>query len=86
MAFHTLDFFPSGAPQFSNSESPGGTVDGANVTFTLAHAPNPPLSLMLYVNGQLMTAGGVDYTLSGSTITFLYAPPQNAVIRAWYMY
>lgn len=86
MAFHTLDFYPSNVPQFANSEVPGGLVDGSNVTFTLAHSPSPTLSLMLYVNGQFMTEGGVDYTISGSTITFLYPPPQRAIIRAWYMY
>lgn len=90
MAFHTNDYFPSSVPNFAPASVPGGTVDGMNATFTLAHAPNPALSLMLFVNGAEQAQGAIapynDYTLSGSTITFLYPPPQGSVILAWYMY
>ncbi len=53
---------------FVDAELPGGTIDGNNTTFTLASAPNPPLSLKLYKNGVLLTQN-TDYTLSGNTIT-----------------
>lgn len=92
LAFHTLDYYPVTVPKFANGEVPGGTVNGSNVTFTLASAPNPSLSLMLYVNGALQSqvpAAGpapVDYTLSGSTITFTYPPQANSTILAWYMH
>jgi hypothetical protein len=55
--------------KFVDAETPAGTVDGTNVTFTLANAPNPLLSLKLFKNGILMTQN-VDYSLSGNTIVF----------------
>jgi hypothetical protein len=54
---------------FVDSEVPGGTIDGNNVSFTLANTPNPAVSLKLYKNGVLLSQGG-DYTLSGSNINF----------------
>jgi hypothetical protein len=57
---------------FSDAETPGGIIDGVNVTFTLAAAPNPANSLKLYKNGVLLRLNG-DYTLSGSTMTFVSA-------------
>lgn len=48
-------------------ETPGGTINGVNVTFTLSQIPD---TLFLFVNGVYQTVG-VDYTVSGSTITYL---------------
>lgn len=54
------------------NETPGGAINGVNATFTLAAAPSPAGSLLLFRNGLLMRAGaGKDFTLSGSSITFL---------------
>ncbi len=65
---------------FVDQETPGGTANGTNVTFTLANTPNPSTSLALYRNGLRMMPG-VDYTLSGSTITFAAAStPQTGDI------
>lgn len=64
---------------------PTGTVNGVNNTFTLPDAPNPPSSLMLFNDIGLLTQGG-DYTLSGSTITFICIPLTGAVLRATYPY
>jgi hypothetical protein len=55
-------------PAFVDGEVPGGTIDGVNVTFTLASEPLPPASLMLYRNGVLQ--GTSDYTLLGSVVLF----------------
>jgi hypothetical protein len=60
---------PCGGPTFSDAETPGGTVDGVNNTLTLALTPLGS-SLMLFRNGLYLTTN-FDYTLSGSTITFL---------------
>ena len=70
---------------FVDGETPGGTINGVNATFTLANAPLPASSLALYRNG-LMQQQGVDYTLSGSSITFLgsYAPQPADVLTASY--
>ena len=53
---------------------PSGTVNGINTTFTLPDAPSPAASLILHLNGVYQTAGGEDYSLSGSTITYVNAP------------
>lgn len=68
-------------------ETPSGTIDGANTTFTLANAPSPAASLHLYLNGVLQLAG-THFTLSGATITFLagFIPQVGDVLRASYRY
>lgn len=67
------------------NETPGGTVNGSNTAFTLSAAPSPAASLKLFVNGQLMAAAGEDYTLSGSDITMVTAPPTDSILRAWFL-
>ena len=59
-----------GSASFVDLETPGGTVDGTNTAFSLSDAPAPGGSLLLFRNGLLQKAG-VDYTLAGSTVTFL---------------
>jgi hypothetical protein len=58
---------------FVDSEMVTATADP--ITWTLAHAPNPPTSLQLYqmpplpgVFGGILLTNGVDYTLTGNTI------------------
>lgn len=72
-------------PNFADSETPAGVIDGVNKTFTLAHSPSPAISLELFNNGLLQHAGG-DYTLSGNTITFVVAPSIGTTLLAWYRY
>lgn len=57
------------ATQFADEETPGGTINGTNVAFTLVATPSPATSLRLYKNGMLQQQGS-DYILSGATITF----------------
>ncbi len=76
----------AGAPNFVDAETPTGAINDANAIFTLAHTPSPAVSLQLFINGQLLTAGGVDYTLSTATITVGVAPPTGSVVRCWYRY
>ncbi len=70
---------------FVDGETPQGTVNGANASFTLANVPNPPSSLALFRNG-LLESQGVDYTLSANSITFLTAsiPQVNDILLASY--
>ena len=70
---------------FQDAETPSGTINGSNDTFTLATAPNPSSSLVLTKNGVVQEAGS-DYTLSSATITFLAgAVPQSGDnLLAWY--
>lgn len=60
----------SAAPTWSK-ETPSGLIDGANTTYTILHTPTTN-SMNLIVNGQVYTEG-VDYTISGTTITMTIA-------------
>jgi hypothetical protein len=74
------------SPNFADAETPSGLINSSNVTYTLAHTPNPAGSLQLYHNGLMNTAGGADYTLSGSTITYGSAPSTGDSLVAFYRY
>lgn len=73
---------------FAHNETPTGTQNGVNDTFTLANTPSPAASLQLYMNGQLLAAAGEDYTLTTATIVYIPAkiPASTDVIRAFYQY
>ncbi len=69
---------------FVDNETPTGTVNGVNVTFTLANTPTAN-SEHLYLNGIRQLKGiSKDYTISGSTITFVSAPLTNDILIADY--
>lgn len=53
-----------------HGEIPAGAINGSNATFTLQNLPAPTASVAVYRNGIRQNLGG-DYTISGSTITFL---------------
>jgi hypothetical protein len=56
-------------PLFIDLETPNGTMNGSNASFTLSKAPSPAASLLLFRNGLLQNAE-VDFTLSGSSVSF----------------
>jgi hypothetical protein len=60
-------------------ETPVGTIDGVNTTFTLSVAPT---TIQLYLDGQLQRAV-TDYTQSSTTLTFVTAPPSGSVMEAF---
>jgi len=67
-------------------ETPSGTVDGSNLIFTLSNAPHQG-KLILFRNGLFQANGnGMDYTLSGSTITFAGAPKTGDTLIASYFH
>lgn len=69
---------------FVDRETPSGTVNGSNVTFTLANTPLSG-SEHVYLNGVLQEPGaGNDYTISTTTITYLTAPLTGDKIRVSY--
>jgi hypothetical protein len=72
-------------PNFADNEVPTGAVNGTNLTFMLAYAPNPIVGLRLYKNGLLLLQHG-DYTVNGSTITFVAAngPQTGDAVVAYY--
>lgn len=60
--------------------APTGTIDGANTDFTLTSTPSPAASLKVYRGGALQSLTE-DYTVSGTTITFLIAPVVGEIIK-----
>lgn len=75
-----------GIEMFADQEVVNGACNGSNVTFTLSHPPSPQLSLLLNYNG-LVLIQGVDFSLSGLTITFISFIPQTGDrLEAWYRY
>jgi hypothetical protein len=77
--------FGSAPENFSDAETPFGTINGVNQVFDLASSPTPAGSLELYENG-LLQAAGVDYVLAGNVVTFTAPPPMGTTLLAWYRY
>ena len=69
---------------FSDRETPSGSINGSNTSFTLAHTPTTG-SEYVWLNGILQTEG-TDYTITGATITFTTAPETGATLRVSYRY
>lgn len=70
---------------FVTEETPSGSINGSNVTFTLANTPTTG-TLRLYLNGVRQKSGaGNDYTLSTATITMTTAPVSGDILIADYM-
>lgn len=69
---------------FITRETPSGTVNGLNVTFTLANTPYSG-SEEVFLNGILQDVGaGNDYTISGAVITMLTAPLTGEKLKVNY--
>lgn len=64
-------------------EQPNGTINGSNVTFTLAYTPDDSKNLLLTQDG-LVQIQGTDYTISGATITMTAAPALGQHLFAVY--
>lgn len=59
------------------------TTNGSTSHAVLEHIPDPPNSLMLFLNGQLLRQGG-DYTLSGKDVSTGIPPDIDDVFLATY--
>lgn len=69
---------------FVDRETPAGTINGSNTSFTLSNTPIAG-SEHVYLNGLLQDSGaGNDYTISGLTITYLTAPVTGDKLRVTY--
>jgi hypothetical protein len=64
-------------------ETPSGTVNGTNATFTLANTPGSSNTVELNQDGIILIQG-TDYTISGATITTTTAPALGQKLRAMY--
>ena len=74
--------------QFWVDEVPTGTVNGSNVTFTLAQTPlengTTEPSVDIFLDGLKCTFT-TDYTISGVTITMVVAPAVGQKITVNYI-
>lgn len=61
-------------------EVPSGTVNGSNVTFTLAFTPDDANAIHIFLDGLLETA----YSITGTTITFTTAPALGQSVYVTY--
>ena len=68
---------------FWAEETPVGSINGVNQTFTLSYTPNPVSSVELEVNGQTVVYGD-DFTISGDTLTTVIAYPTGTTLRIRY--
>jgi hypothetical protein len=68
------------------NEVPSGSINGSNVTFTIAHTPQNGV-ISLFHNGVLLKPGSsFDYTISGTTITLNVAPIVSDNLTTNYFY
>ena len=63
-------------------EAPAGTKNGTNTAFTITNG-GMTSGALLYKNGLLLEPAGVDYTLSGTSITMVVAPISSDTLTAW---
>jgi hypothetical protein len=64
-------------------EVPTGTVNGSNTAFTLSTAPREPDVVQVYLNG-IRQRKTTDYSISGTTITFVSAPVTDQSVYVEY--
>ena len=65
---------PADVDSYIANEVPSGLINSLNTDYTLANTPIVG-TVMVYLNGLLQFPGsGGDYTISGTTISFVKAP------------
>jgi len=70
--------------EFWVDETPSGSINGSNVTFTLAQIPLENECVNVFLDGLKQTYT-TDYTISGVTITFVVAPATAQILRVNYI-
>jgi hypothetical protein len=67
------------------NEIPSGLINNSNISYTLANTPFAG-TVSVFLNGILQAPGvGLDYTISGTTITFVKAPKTNSDLYVSYI-
>lgn len=66
------------------NEIPAGLINSINTAYTLANTP-VSTTVAVYLNGLRQAPGGLDYTLAGTTITFVKAPRTNSDLYVDYI-
>lgn len=72
-----------GATDTTYCETPTGTVNGTNTVFTLTSAPSNTAAVIVLLDG-IPQYNGIDFTVSGATITFTTAPANLTTIFVYY--
>lgn len=67
---------------FVDSETPTGDIDDVNDTFTLANNPTAS-TVKVFLNGIRLQVT-TDYTLSGTTLTFITPPSTGDILLVDY--
>lgn len=65
-------------------ETPTGLVNGSNTVYLIPSVPHSNKAVMVFING-LMQRQGIEYTISGSTITMTQAPLTGQDIFIFYV-
>ena len=66
-------------------EVPTGLINSSNVTYSIANTPVAS-TVAIYLNGLRQREGGsYDYTISGTTVTFIKAPRTNSDLLVDYI-
>lgn len=65
-------------------ETPSGTVNGVNTSFTTTNNPIFASAHLLFVNGLLLQQG-IHYSISGNTITMTAAPATGQSLLSVYI-
>lgn len=83
LVFTNLQITALTSGSFSIRETPSGVINGSNTAFTLAFTPIVGTET-IFLNGlqQNLTE---DYTISGSTITYVTAPIAGDILRVTYI-
>jgi hypothetical protein len=68
---------------FVFNETPTGTINGTNATFTIANTPTSG-TVQLFLNG-LLQRPTTDYTISGTTITMINIPGTGDFMLVHYL-
>jgi hypothetical protein len=74
--------------QIWTQEIPSGTINGSNKAFAIAHAPQQPLSVNLFLDGRIQSQVGAsaNFSISGINITMTTAPSLGQDLYAIYQY
>lgn len=80
----TISATGGGSGTYTSNETPSGTINSSNTSFTLAHTPVSG-TVSLYLNG-LYQVPSVDYTISSGTVTYSSAPFTGDSLMAIYTY
>jgi len=72
------------ASSFVFHEIPTGDINSTNKVYTIAEDPLAG-TVQVFLNGLLQAPGGLDYTVSGTTITFEKAPRTSSILYVHYI-